>query len=112
MPSDLTSKISGWGNGVIFGQIYHTPYSKLIFRLSGISNGDYVDLSDYFQEVYSVHATPNSDANNTADTLSVTISGTYPNNTGTVVIFNDPLAGVIYDFEVIGHKAECGDAFE
>jgi len=44
--------------------------------------------------------------------LSVTISGTYPNNTGTVVIFNDPLAGVIYDFEVIGHKAECGDAFE
>ena len=109
--ADKTDYISGWGNGVIFGQVYHTPYSVMWFRLSGINDGDYVDLSDWFQNVYSVHATANSDAGGT-DNLSVQISGTYPNNTGTVIIFHDPNSGVIYDFEVLGHKAEAGDGFQ
>lgn len=95
----------------IFGQLYHTPVSIMWFRISGFANGDHVDLTPWFQCVYSVHATRNSDAGGGNDTFSIQISGTYPANCGPVLIFHDPTADVIYDFEVIGHKQEQGTGF-
>lgn len=96
---------------VIFGQVYHSPVSLMAFRLSGLSNGDHVDLSPWLQCVYTVHATRNSDAGGDAETISIQISGTYPNNCGPVVIFHDPEFSGIYDFTVLGHKAENGTGF-
>ena len=108
-----------YGDGygpVIFGQIYHTPVSIMIFRLSGVNDGDYVDLSPWLQCVYSVHFSPISDIGDVDNQASVQISGTYPNNCGPVIIFHDfdnPVpSGTIWDITVYGHKAECGSAFD
>ena len=116
---DQTDNMLVYGDGYgpdLFGQVYHTPVSTLWFRLSGIGNTDYVNLAPWFQCVYSVHYSINYDKSGAANTFSVQISGTYPTNCGPVVIFHDPvghgtLSGTIYDFEVIGHKAEYGTAF-
>lgn len=93
------------GTAVIFGQIYHTPASQMWFRLSGLADADYVDLSPWFQCVYSVHFYRNTDAAGAADTLGVQISGVVPNNCGPVLIFHNPDIDETYDFQVIGHKA-------
>ena len=112
--ADQTSNMVDMADGTddqIFGQVYSTPVSIMWFRLSGVANGDYVDLSTWFQCVYSVHAVANNDQGGTADTFSVQISGTYPANCGPVIILHDPrVATTIYDFMVIGHKAEDDDA--
>jgi len=97
---------------IIFGEIYHTPASQMWFRLSGIANSDYINLSAWFQCVYSVHFYRNSDAGGAVDTMSVQISGTVPNNCGPVLIFHDPDLTEVYDFHVIGHKALAGTGFQ
>jgi len=112
---DQTDNMMVYGDGYgpdLFGQVYHTPVSQLWFRLSGISSGDYVNLSGWFQCVYSVHASPNSDRAGSGYDISIIISGTYPTNCGPIIIF-DRLSGVhnIHDFQAIGHKAEYGRAF-
>lgn len=112
-----TDNMIVYGDGYgpdLYGQVYHTPVSTMWFRLSGINNTDYVNLTPWFQCVYSVHYSINSDKSGAANAFSVQISGVYPNNCGPVVIFHDPatvVSGLIYDFEVIGHKPEYGTAF-
>ena len=97
---------------VIFWQAYHDGADKMAFRLSGLDNGDYVNLYPWMDYVYSVSATRNSDSGGAnADTLSIQISGTYPNNYFPVLTFHDPDADVLYYFEVLGKKAEHGTAF-
>lgn len=96
---------------VIFWQAYHNGADKMAFRLSGLSNGDYVNLAPYMDYVYSVHAYRNSDATGGNETMSIQISGTYPNNYFPVITLHDPDADVVYDFEVLGKKAEHGTAF-
>lgn len=114
---DQTDNMVVYGDSAItdiFGQLYHTPVSTLWFRLRTINDADYVNLAPWFQCVYSVHYTANMDASGAIDGFSVQISGTYPNNCGPIVIFHDPavnVSGLVYDFEVIGHKAMHGTAF-
>ena len=108
MPHSKPPTTLTWGDGeeYVFGQIYHTPVSILYMRVSGLTDGDYTDLSNWFQCVYSVHASRNSDAGGTIDTLCIQISGTYPNNCGPVILYHNPDTVVLYDVKVIGHKAE------
>jgi len=111
MPHSKPPTTVDWADGTAytFAQIYHTPVSVMYFRASGLANGDYTDLSNWFQCVYSVHATRNTRVGDgAADTMSIQISGTYPNNCGPVIIYHDPdtTSGCVYDIKVIGHKAE------
>ena len=91
---------SGWNDhnvtGLIFGQLYHTPVSILEFW-GTFNDGDFVDLGDYFQNIYSVFVTPNQDASGVAP--SAMISGS------TYVIFYDG-SGLVQNVLVFGHKAE------
>jgi len=111
MPYDRTDWISGYGTfGIIFGQLYHTPISQMHFWACGLADGDQLDLSDWFQEVLTVHATFNAeDLINVAggNAINVVISGANNN-----IIRPFKTSGYTVDYLVIGHKAEGGAGFE
>ena len=104
-----THLISGYGDSheMLFGQLYHTPASIMKFWACGISDGDYIDLSDYFEEVYTVQATFNSEAlgGGLVPAINVIVSGM-------VDIMPYGTSGFKVDYEVTGHKTEGGAGFE
>jgi len=110
MPYDRTDYMSGWNNEIIFGQLYHTPVSILVFWACGMADEDYFDVSEYLQEVYTVEATFNSAdyaAAGGGHAIDVVISGA--NNTLILPYFT---SGYTVNYVVFGHKAEGGAAFE
>ncbi|GAG87857.1 unnamed protein product, partial [marine sediment metagenome] len=38
---DYSDRMSGWNNEIIFGQLYHTPVSILVFWACGMSDGSW-----------------------------------------------------------------------
>lgn len=96
---------------VLFEQGYHSDFDKMHFRLSGLSNGDYVNLGAWMQYVWEVHAYRNNDCGGGNETMSVQISGTYPNNYWPVITLHDPDGDVVYSFLVVGKKDENATAF-
>ena len=111
MPHDRTDYMSGYGDfGMLFGQLYHTPASIMHFWACGLADGDQLDLSDYFEEVFTVQATFNSEDYATTGhgrPVDVVISGA---NSNIIRVFFT--SGYRVDYEVVGHKAEGGAAFD
>ena len=110
MPHNETHMMSGWNGELIFGQLYHTPVSEMVFWSCGIANGDWFQLSPWFQEIYSVEATFNSQDYMTTGKgrpVNVFISGT-----AQTVILPYFTSGYKVNYHVFGHKAECGSAFD
>ena len=108
--TDYSHYMSGWNGEIIFGQVYHTPVSQLIFWACGITDGNHLDVSDYLQEVYTVEATFNSPDYRDAgggNAINVVISGA--NNT---LLFPYFTSGYTVNYVVFGHKTEGGAAFE
>jgi len=113
MPYDRTTYASGWGDwGMIFYQLYHTPISELKFWVCGLADGDYIDLSDWFEELFTAHASfcnINGTVVPTAAQHSnlgiILASG---GNAAWVQIFHS--SGLRLDVQVTGHKVESNDA--
>ena len=111
MPHDRTTYVSGYGDfGILFYQLYHSPASEMKFWACGLADGDWIDLSDYLQEIFTVQATFNADDLRNVGkirAINVVISGA---NSTIIRPFNT--SGYTVDYQVTGHKAEGGAAFE
>jgi len=106
--TDRTSYISGWNGQLVFGQLYHTPVSIMVFWACGLSDGDYIDLSDYFQEIYTVEATFNS--NNARGVNDLNAVNVYISGSTVIMPYNT--SGYSVNYVVFGHKAEASDGFQ
>ena len=109
--TDYSHYMSGWNGELIFGQLYHTPVSEMVFWACGMANGNHFDLTPWFQEVYSVEATFNSRnyalyAGRVGRAVDVWICGV------TTTIMPYYTSGYHVNYHVFGHKAECGTAFD
>lgn len=111
---DRTDHMSGWEsvNGIIFGQVYHTPASQMFFWIGGLNDGDHVDLSDYFEDICTAKIQLMSGACANLSRTPIAMPSGVGNVHPMTNLYFYCTSGLKIDVMVVGHKAEGGAAFE